>query len=220
MAENLVAVTNPDPSNRPLVVSGTVTTNPSGTQNVAVTGQPISATISGQPVSTYSVANPALTGVYVFSAAGLPGVAAANTFLTLFNPAASGKTVTFSAAFISTVAGAAASTTAPMRGYRIAAAPTGGTVQAAATIAKFNSASANTVAEVRLGNPTVTLGAALWNTPPAVTTGAGGGQFVHVVDTPEGSPPFILAQGEGIAINCSAGDTDQVWNLTIVWAET
>lgn len=173
-----------------------------------------------QPVKTYSLANPAITGVYVFSAASLAGTVAANTFLTLYNPVASGKTVTFSAAFISTVAGAAASTTAPMRGYRISAAPTGGTVQGAATIAKFNNTSPNTVAEVRLGNPTVTLGPALWNTPPAVTTGAGGGQFVHIVDTPAGSPPFILAQGEGIAINCNAGDTDQVWNLTIVWAET
>lgn len=37
MPENLVAVTNPEPSNRPLVVSGTVTTVPSGTTTVAGT---------------------------------------------------------------------------------------------------------------------------------------------------------------------------------------
>lgn len=193
--------------------------DPLAPQTVTVTGQPISTTISGQPVSTYSVASPAITGVYVFSVPSLAGVVAANTFVTLYNPIGSGKNISFSAAFISTVATAAAGTTAPMRGYRIAAAPTGGSVQAASTIAKFRTTQTDSVAEVRLGNPTVTLGAALWNTPPAVTGGVGGGQFVHDVDTPAGSPPFLLVPGEGIAINCSAGDTDQVWNITIVWAE-
>jgi len=176
--------------------------------------------VGGQPVSTYSVSNPSLTGTYVFSIANAAGVAGANTFITLYNPVASGKTISFSSAFISSVAGGAASTTAPMRGYRFSGAPTGGTVQGAATIAKFNNAVANTVGEVRTGNPTVTLGPALWNTPPPVTSGAGGGQFVHIVDTPAGAPPFVLAQGEGIAINCSSGDVDQVWNLTIVWTES
>lgn len=208
MPENRVNVDNP--STGPVNISGPIT----------VSGQPIGTTITGQPISTYSVANPALTGVYVFSAANLAGVVAANTFLSLFNPIGSGKTVSFSAAFVSTVSTAAAGTTAPMRGYRIAAAPTGGTVQGAATIAKFNSANANSVAEVRLGNPTVVLGAALWNTPPAVTAGVGGGQFVHSVDTPEGSPPFVLAPGEGIAVHCAGGDADQIWNLTVVWAES
>lgn len=185
-----------------------------------ISGQPISTTISGQPIAQYAVSNPAITGVYVFSIPSLAGVVAANTFLTVFNPVGSGKTVSFSAAFISTVSTAATSTTAPMRGYRISAAPTGGTVQATNTIAKFNNASANSVVEVRTNNPTVTLGPALWNTPPAVTAGVGGGQFVHDVDTPAGSPPFVLAQGEGIAINCNAGDVDQVWNITVVWTET
>lgn len=205
MAEQIVRV-----ENDPLVIDGTVASTQSGAWNVGVTGQPL---------SQYSVANPAITGVYVFSIASLPGVVAANTFLTVYNPVASGKTVSFSAAFISTAATAAAGATAPMRGYRFSGAPTGGTVQAAATVAKFNNASADSVVEVRTANPTVTLGAALWNTPPAVTAGVGGGQFVHMVDTPEGSPPFVLAQGEGIALNCNAGDVDQIWNLTVVWAE-
>lgn len=184
-----------------------------------ISGQPISTTISGQPVGTYSVANPAITGVYVFSVPSLAGVVTANTFVTLFNPIGSGKNISFSAAFISTVSTAAAGTTAPMRGYRIAAAPTGGTVQAASTVAKFRTTQTDSVAEVRLNNPTVTLGAALWNTPPAVTSGVGGGQFVHDVDTPAGSPPFLLVPGEGIAVHCAGGDADQVWNITIVWAE-
>lgn len=175
--------------------------------------------VGGQPVSTYSVSNPTITGTYVFSIASLAGAAGSNTFVTLFNPVGSGKTVSFAAAFISTAASAAAGSTVPMRGHRISAAPTGGTVQASSAIAKFNNLSVDSIAEIRTGNPTVTLGAALWNTPPAITSGAGGGQFVHEVDTPAGSPPFVLAPGEGIAVNTSAGDADQVWNITIVWTE-
>lgn len=175
--------------------------------------------LTGQPISQYNVANPAITGSYVFSIPSLAGVVAANTFVTAYNPVGSGKIVSFASAFISTVSTAAASTTAPMRGYRFSGAPTGGTVQSAATIAKFNNAYANTVVEIRTNNPTVTLGPALWNTPPAVTSGVGGGQFVHEVNVPSGSPPLLVAPGEGIAINCNAGDVDQVWNITVVWVE-
>lgn len=198
-------------------IDGVVPTSPTGTQNVAITGQPISVT--GGPVTQYSVQNPAIDGVYIFSAAGLAGVVAANTFLTIYNPVGSGKIVSIGGAFVSMVAAAASGATAPMRGYRFAGAPTGGTVQAAATIAKFATAYPNASAEIRLGNPTVTLGAALWNTPPAVTTGAGGGQFIHAVEVPPGVGPFSLAEGEGVALNTSAGDTDQVWNISIAWAE-
>lgn len=208
MPEMRVKVDNTIPE--PVNVAGPVTSTQSGVWNVGVTGQPI---------SNYLVSNPALTGVYLFSLAGALGVVAANTFLTAYNPVSSGKTVSFSAAFISTVATAASGAIAPMRGYRFSGAPTGGTVQGSATIAKLNNAYPDAVLEVRTNNPTVALGPALWNTPPAVTSGAGGGQFVHDVDLPAGSPPLVLAPGEGVAINCSAGDVDQVWNFTIAWGE-
>jgi hypothetical protein len=199
-----------------------VTTIPSGTTNVAVTGQPIAVTPANTittPLFTSAVQNPALTGSYVASFPQVPGVVAANTYLTLFNPVGSSKTVLFGGAFISMVAGSAASTTAPMRGYRIAAAPTGGTVASAASIGKFQTSQPNPAGEIRTGNPTVTLGAGLWNTPPAVTTGAGGGQFIHIVSVPPGAGIFSLIAGEGIAINCSGGDVDQVWNVSVVWSE-
>jgi hypothetical protein len=169
-----------------------VTTVPSGTTNVAVTGQPIAVTPANTittPLFTSAVQNPALTGSYVASFPQVPGVVAANTYLTLFNPVGSSKTVLFGGAFISMVSGSAASTTAPMRGYRIAAAPTGGTVASAASIGKFQ------------------------------TTGAGGGQFIHIVSVPPGAGIFSLVPGEGIAINCSGGDVDQVWNVSVVWSE-
>lgn len=203
-------------------VSGTVTTIPSGTQNVAVTGQPLTVTPSNTlttPLFVTSAPNPSLTGSYVASFPQVAGVVAANTYLTMFNPVASGKTVLFGGAFVSMVAGSAASTTAPMRGYRIAAAPTGGTVASAASIGKFQTLQPNPACEIRTANPTVTLGAGLWNTPPAVTTGAGGGQFIHIVSVPPGAGIFSLVPGEGIAINCSGGDVDQVWNISVVWSE-
>lgn len=156
---------------------------------------------------------------YTFSTAGIAGVAAPNVYLTLFNPANSGEILSWEGAFLSSAANAAVSTTTAMRGYRIAAAPTGGSVQAVSTIAKFSTEQADSVAEVRLGNPTVTLGAALWNTPPSPTSGAGGGSFIHVVDVGPSTGGFKLKPGEGIAIHCALADVDQVWNLTVVWSE-
>lgn len=175
--------------------------------------------VTDQPLSFWQTSNPSLRGAYIFSVENQAGVVAANTFLTLFNPVGSGRLYLTSAAFISCVAGAAASATRAMRGYRISAAPTGGTVQAANTVCKLDTLYPDTGADIRIGNPTVTLGPAAWNTPPPATTGAGGGQFVHAVELPPGSPLFLLRPGEGIAINCQAGDVDQVWNLTVTWGE-
>lgn len=171
------------------------------------------------PLPTTQVVDPNVKGIYTYSTAGIAGTAAAQTFLTLFNPVGSGKNVFFMAAFTSGSASGAASSSAAIRGYRIAAAPTGGTVQAVNTVAKFKTSYVDPIAELRLGNPTVTLGAAMWNTPPIVTNGAGGGSFVHVVDVQPASGGFLLAPGEGIAINRSAGDTTLTWNFTVVWAE-
>jgi hypothetical protein len=91
-------------------------------------------------------------------------------------------------------------------------------VAVAANIFKFNTANPNPVSEIRTGNPTVVLQAPASNTPPPVTTGAGGGQFVHEVDPPTGTT-VLLAPGEGVAVHNSAGDTAQRWNISLAWAE-
>lgn len=175
--------------------------------------------VTDQPLSIWQTSNPGLRGSYVFSVENQPGVVASNNFLTFFNPVGSGRIYILGAAFISCVAGAAASSTRAMRGYRINALPTGGTVQAANTVMKLDTNFPDTGADIRIGNPTVTALQAAWNTPPPVTTGAGGSQFVHEVQVPSNSQPFVLRAGEGIVINTAAGDTDQVWNITIAWAE-
>lgn len=174
--------------------------------------------IVGGPISTYAGQNPSIKGVYVWSGANFAGVAAANNFATLFNPVGSGKLISFGGAFVSMVTSAAASATAPMRGVRITA-HSGGSLIASSAFGKFDSTYPNSIAEIRTGNPTITAGSFLWNTPPAVTTGAGGGQFIHTVNVPPGVGPFLLREGEGVCVQTAAGDTDQVWNISFAWAE-
>lgn len=174
--------------------------------------------VSTNPLPVILTANPQIDGVYSMSIANVPGTVASNNFMTLFNPVGSGKTVLISSAFISTVAAAGTSATQPMRIHRINTAPTGGVLAVPADIFKYDSNNPNPTSVVRTGNPTVALLAPGSNTPPPVTTGAGGGQFVHEINPPSGTI-VVLAPGEGIAINNSAGDTAQRWNISLVWAE-
>lgn len=168
-------------------------------------------------VNSIATPNPSLRGVYLFSVAEDPGIVAANNFASIFNPVGSGRLVFISALFFSCTSSSAAQETAPMRGFRITTA-TGGVLAAASSVCKFNSLYPDAAAEVRTGNPAVTLGAAAFNFPPVITAGVGGSD-IHDVTTPAGSPPFILREGEGIVIRTAAGDTDQRWNYTIAWAE-
>lgn len=190
-------------------------------QRVVIEGMHTGVTYPGSSVNPLPVIltpNPQIDGVYIHSIANVPGTVAAQTFITLFNPVGSGKTMIVGGMFISTVAAAGTAATQPTRIHRISAAPTGGSVVAVADIFKFDTASPNALGEVRVGNPTVTLQAAASNTPPPVTTGAGGGQFVHEVDPPTGTT-VLIRPGEGVAVHNTAGDTAQRWNISLAWAE-
>lgn len=193
MAENVVRI------------EGSVPTIPSGTQ-----------TVSGF-VTASLVKDPSLAGVYIFSLDEVPGVAAANNYLSLFNPIGSGKNVIFVGAFISCVTAGGSSVTAPMRGFR-AAAISGGTLQADSASVRFITANPDPVAEVRTGNPSATLDGAIFNSPPAISATTGS-TSVHAALVPSGTGPFLLVPGEGIVLRTSAGDTDLRWNLSFVWAE-
>lgn len=209
MAEQRVFVDNS--SSFPIPVTGSVTSTPSGTQNVNITN-PLS-----DPVHVTPVKDNAITGVYVFSADEVPGVAAANNYLSLFNPVGSGKSMYVGGAFISCVTAGGSTVTAPMRGFRVTTA-TGGVLQATSAISKFITANPDSIAEVRTGNPTVTLGAGIFNSPPAISAGSGT-TAVHQVLIPPNSGPFLLAPGEGIVFRETTSDTDLRWNLSISWAE-
>lgn len=206
MAEQRVFVDNS--TSFPVPVTGSVTSTPSGTQNVAITGLPISVT---------QTKDPTITGVYVFSADEIPGVLAANNYLSIFNPIGSGKNVVFAGAFISATTAGTTTTTSPMRGYR-ATLISGGVLQADSASAKFISANPDPVAEIRTGNPAATLDGALFNSPPPLSA-TQGGTAVHAVPVPGGTGPFLLVPGEGIVMRQAIGDVDIRWNLSIVWAE-
>lgn len=169
------------------------------------------------PLFTSAVANPLIKGAYVYSLGNITGVVAANNYISLFNPVGSGKSVFFGAAYASVSASAAISSTEPLNLFRVTTA-TVGTLQAAAAIGKFQTVMADALAEVRIGNPTVTLGAQLANVPAIVANP--GSMPVHAVTIPPGAPPFILAPGEGVALRSAAGNANQRWNLSIVWSET
>lgn len=173
---------------------------------------------STNPLPVILTPNPQIDGTYIYSIANVAGTAAPQTFITLYNPAGSGKQIIVGGMFISTVAAAGTAATQPTRIHRVTAEPSAGSVVANSDIFKFNTANPNPVAVLRIGNPTVSLLAAASNTPPPVTTGAGGGQFVHEVDPPTGTT-VLLAPGEGVAIHNSAGDTAQRWNISLAWAE-
>lgn len=209
MSEKRVFVDNP--ASNPVQVTGSITTSPSGTQNVSI----VSSTAPS--INTVSVRNPAIDSVFVFSSGNITGVAGANNYLSLFNPVGSGKILSFGSAFISSVAAGGSTVADPMQGFRITTA-TGGTLQANTTFAKFVTADPDSVAEVRTGNPTVTLGSQLFNSPPAISASTGSTN-VHIIPVPGGLQPFTLTEGEGIVLRAAASDVDIRWNLSIVWAE-
>lgn len=211
MAEKRVLVEGMYPPGSTLPVSGTVSTTPSGTQNVLVTNA------STAPAFITNVPNPNTTNTYVFSQDEVPGVVAATNYMTVFNPVGSGKIMIFGAVFISCSTAGASTVTAPMRGFRITAA-SAGTLQAASATSKFANTMPDPTAEVRIGTVTATLGAAMFNVPPPLSA-TSGVAAPHGVLNPYPAQAFIFAPGEGIALRQTTGDTDLRWNLSFVWAE-
>lgn len=171
------------------------------------------------PLSTITTANPAIKGSYVYSLGAVPGVVAANNFISILNPTGSGKSVSFGAAYISSFALSAALSPAPMNGFRITTA-TGGVLQTNSTaVTKFQSTMPDSICEVRTGNPTVTLGPQIFNASPVVSPAAGASTLQSVAAAPAVFPPFTLAPGEGIVLRTTSGLVATLWNMSLVWAE-
>jgi hypothetical protein len=170
------------------------------------------------PIMSVTSKDPFLDGIYVFSNGSVPGVVAANNFLSLFNPIGSGTSIAWSGCFVSSAIGTGTSTVAdPMRGYRITTA-SAGTLQPDSAVCKFVNTYPNPLAEIRTGNPTCTLDGAIFNTPPAISATVGS-TAVHSVGNPGGLGVFLLSEGEGIVLRTDVGDTDMRWNLSVVWGE-
>lgn len=174
-----------------------------------------------------SVTNPvftqpptAITGlVYTTLVEDQTGVVAANNFLSVFNPVGSGKNIIVAQFVCFPYATAAAAPTVNMDVQRISAASVG-TLLAAANINKFDTTQVNSIAEVRTGNPTVTLVGTVpvIAIPPAVTGAAAGASSTINIIPPSGSL-FICRPGEGIVARTSSGSVGQKWSLGFSWSE-
>ncbi len=174
----------------------------------------VPTSLGSMPVNVVTI--PA--SAYTYGVWEVPGTVAANVFFSLFNPVGSGKTIVIQRLTISPYATAAASTTGNMQSFRTTAA-SAGTLVAAASINKLDTALANSIAEVRTGNPTVTtVGQAITATPPAITAAAVG--VSPIVTTPPSGDMFILHPGEGVASKVAAGNVGQLWNVSMVWIES
>ena len=145
-----------------------------------------------------------------------PGVAAANTFLSVFNPITSNKLVIFFQAEITAYAVAASGGGDSLVAYRITAA-SGGTEILPAQVNRFLTTEDDPQAQVRVGNPTVTItGLGLNSWQPPQTTGVGGATAATTQAPGEG---FVCLPGQGIAFRTASGDTDQRWKVNAIWAE-
>lgn len=157
------------------------------------------------------------TALYVFSLERQDSLVAGKNFLSLYNPAGSGKVMSVGGFFVSQVA-TVAGTTYPMRGFRISAEPTGGTLHTESEICRFDTQRYAPAAVLRSGNPSVgTLGAALFNVPSNIIKDTI--NLVEQVDAPAGFNPFLLYPGEGVVVRQGAGAVGVLWNLSIIWRE-
>lgn len=155
-----------------------------------------------------------ISGVYLHSEAEIQGTVADHHFMTLMNPAGSGRNLALSTVAISYSNTNPSTEPAPMRGWRISAA-SGGTLQAASDKAKFSSLMPNAFAEVRVNPTSVTYVVPLFNSPAPIDNRSSN---VHTVDIPPGAT-FLIRPGEGIGLRKEADVISAFWNLTIVWAE-
>lgn len=160
-----------------------------------------------------------VTALFDFSIQRQDSTVAAKNFLTLFNPTTSGKVVSMGGFFLSYMA-TNPSPAFPLRGYRISAAPTGGTLHAESDICRFDTQRFAPAVEIRSNNPTIgTLGAAFFNCAPGITLGQQFSSDIQDVDAPVGFNPFLLYPGEGIVMRQDSGNPGHLWNLSVVWRE-
>lgn len=179
----------------------------------------MTASINGL-IGAYPVVNPVYKGGYVFSQPQINGVVTANNYLALVNPAGSGRTIMVAGVFISSViVGDISSGVDPLRGW-LATAITGGVAEPTSSIGKLRSTMPAPVGVIRTGNPTATLGAAWFNSPPVLGVAKQASPFVHQVPARTDAGPIVLLPGEGTVLRTESGDTDQRWNLSIAWNES
>lgn len=153
---------------------------------------------------------------YFHALIGAPGVVGPNEFFSLFNPVGSGQALIVAGVTVSSFAGSTASTLQQMIVYRTTAS-SGGTLIGASSVNRFDPLHPNPVGQVRVDNPTVTRsGLALISFPPPITLGSGGNG--STISPPPGAS-FVIYPGTGVSFGMANGDTDQIWNIQLIWIE-
>ena len=158
------------------------------------------------------------TALFDFSVERQDSTVATKNFLTLFNPSTSGRLYSIGGVFVSYMT-TVASPAYALRGFRVASEPSGGTLHAESTICRFDTQRFAPSAVMRTGNPTTTLGAAIFNVAPGLAQGQNHSSTIEQVDVPVGFNPFILYPGEGIVVRQEAGNPGHLWNISVLWRE-
>jgi hypothetical protein len=154
---------------------------------------------------------------YFHTVRDAPGSVARKNFLSVFNPANSGRAVVFVVSEVRSYAVGEASVASSLTAFRTTAA-SGGTLIAASDVSRLVTIHPNPVAVVRENNPTTTdIGLNLNAFPPPISTGAGASQ-AGASQAPSGGA-FTCLPGEGLVATTLAGDTDQRWDITLTWFE-
>ena len=158
------------------------------------------------------------TLVYQQAVADVAGAVAANNFLTVYNPVGSGKVMFALQLNVSSYSIGATTVDSSLRVFRITSAPTGGTLIAPSSVARFNTLHPDPVSVARIGNPSATpVGELLVGIPPIISVGTG--QSASASFAPPGGASFLSLPGEGLVFMTSVGDIDQRWNVDFVWGE-
>lgn len=154
---------------------------------------------------------------YFHTIIDVPGVVAANNFMSVFNPLGSGKTVAFFSILVNSYTTGASATATSLVVDRTTAA-SGGTLVTAANTNRLLTSWSNPVAEVRTGNPAATkTGLTLFSWAPPLSTGIGAGATAY--SAPPAGQSFVCSPGQGVVLSTAAGNTNQVWGINVNWAE-
>lgn len=172
-----------------------------------------------------TASTPTSLGEYLLDIGPITGNAATTyNYATLFNPAASGKTIVIKRISVR-VDAIGAAVFIPMQLRRITAASVG-TQIAVANIPKKHSSTGTSIAEVRYGGVTATYVGTTDSkllavqTPGAVASAISGNTgYREIVFSP--NEQIILQQGEGVGLyhDTSAGSTNHRVRLLIEWSE-
>jgi len=157
------------------------------------------------------------TALYIFSRQREDSLVTPKNFVSLWNPVNSGKVMSLGGFFVSFMATVAAPAY-PIRGYRITAQPTGGTLAASSEICAFDTKVFAPAAQIRYDNPTCTgIDGAFFNSPPGTVKDTIG--EIQQIDAPPGFNPFLVRPGEGVVIRQDVGAVGHFWNISILWRE-